>query len=29
MAAAEIGKTSGIPAEKLIELLKLFYYEEE
>jgi len=29
MAAAEIGKTSGISAEKLIELLKLFYYGEE
>lgn len=26
--AAEIGRTSGIPAEKLIELLKLFYMEE-
>jgi len=26
--AAEIGKTSGIPVEKLIELLKLFYLGE-
>lgn len=26
--AAEIGRTSGIPVEKLIELLKLFYSEE-
>lgn len=25
--AAEIGRTSGIPVEKLIELLKLFYSE--
>lgn len=26
--AAEIGRTSGIPIEKLVELLKLFYDEE-
>lgn len=26
--AAEIGRTSGIPVEKLIELLKMFYQEE-
>jgi len=25
--AAEIGRTSGIPVEKLVELLKLFYQE--
>jgi GntR family transcriptional regulator len=29
MEAAEIGKTSGIPAEKLVELLRLFYHGEE
>lgn len=27
--AAEIGKTSNIPLEKLIELLSMFYSEEE
>lgn len=27
--AAEIGKTHGIPVEKLVELLKLFYYGED
>lgn len=27
--AAEIGRASGIPAEKLVELLRLFYQEEE
>ena len=26
--AADIGRTSGIPVEKLIELLKLFYQED-
>lgn len=26
--AAEIGRTSGIPVEKLVELLKIFYNEE-
>jgi len=26
--AADIGRTNGIPVEKLIELLKLFYEEE-
>ncbi len=28
LEAAEIGRTSGIPVEKLIELLKMFYQEE-
>lgn len=28
LQAAEIGRTSGIPYEKLAELLKLFYMEE-
>ncbi len=28
-AAADIGRTSGIPVEKLVELLRLFYQEEE
>ena len=27
--AAEIGRTSGIPIEKLVELLRLFYQEGE
>ena len=27
--AADIGRTSGIPLEKLIELLTMFYQEEE
>jgi GntR family transcriptional regulator len=27
--AADIGRTNGIPVEKLIELLKLFYQGEE
>lgn len=26
--AADIGRTSGIPVEKLVELLKLFYEED-
>lgn len=28
-AAAEIGRTNGIPVEKLIELLKLFYQGDD
>ena len=28
-AAADIGRTSGIPLSKLIELLSIFYQEEE
>lgn len=28
-AAADIGRTSGIPLDKLIELLSIFYQEEE
>lgn len=28
-AAADIGRTSGIPLDKLIELLSIFYEEEE
>lgn len=29
MKAAEIGRTSGIPLTKLIELMKIFYEEDE
>ena len=27
--AADIGRTSGIPVEKLVELLRLFYEDQE
>ncbi|GAU78294.1 GntR family transcriptional regulator [Fusibacter sp. 3D3] len=27
--AVEIGRTNGIPLEKLVELVKLFYHEED